>query len=306
MKKDTAYVICGPTASGKTDFAHRYAKNLGGEIICADSKQLYDGLPLITASPGVSLKSEIPYLLYNFCNFREDFSAPKYAELAAKAIYKVLERDKLPILVGGSGMYISALIYGYSKFPAISEDIHEESLRLFSKVGKTEFYKLLTSKDPFVIDNILPSDTQRMIRAYDIFQQTGKSIIVWQRDAELVKPLSGLNLEIVNLNPNRQMLYSNCNDRFLQMINSGAIEEIRSSYDLIKNASPSVYKIVGVREILSYLEGHISLSRAIDIAQAKTRQYAKRQVTWFKNKFKHSKTINYSSMSMLEKESILY
>ncbi|MDA9163425.1 tRNA (adenosine(37)-N6)-dimethylallyltransferase MiaA [Rickettsiaceae bacterium] len=280
MKK--AIIICGPTASGKTDFAHSLAQQNNGEIVNADSMQLYKQLPIITASPSDELKAEIPYHLYNFQDIDQELSAAKYVALARKTIIDIESRGKLPIIVGGSGMYISMLVNGYSQIPNIKDEIRQDARKLHAEIGAEKFFKLLNQLDPEITKKLNEGDTQRVIRAYEVVKQTGESILIFQAKGN-IKPLPDFKFEIEFLNPDRNTLYARCNARFLQLLEQGAIEEVESAYKQYGGIKTTGMNALGAPEIISYLKDEITKEKMIELASARTRQYAKRQVTWFKN-----------------------
>ena len=204
MKK--AVIICGPTASGKTNFAHELARKNNGEIINADSMQIYQQLPIITASPSQELKQDLPYHLYNFLNIDTEFSAAKYATSASRAILEISNRGKLPIIVGGSGMYINMLIYGFSSIPDIDHETRSNARSLHKALGPNEFFNLLKAADPEVAKILNIGDTQRVLRAYEVIKQSGKSILDYQAQENLLL-LPDFAFDIILLMPERNFLY---------------------------------------------------------------------------------------------------
>ena len=292
MKK--VIIICGPTASGKTNLAHRIACKNNGEIVNADSMQLYKQLPIITASPGQKLKSELPYHLYNFQDINKELSATKYVGMAADVIQKIFENGRLPIAVGGSGMYISMLTNGYSKIPDIDINIRLNARSLHKVVGMESFFAELKKLDPEVAKILNVSDTQRTIRAYEVIKQTGKSILDFQKE-ENYKPLSDFQFKIILLLPERNFLYETCNQRLKKLFDLGGVEEVELAYKTFGEIQTTAMKALGVCEIIQYIKGKISLSQAMELASAKTRQYAKRQTTWFKNQIKSDQVIEFNS-----------
>ncbi len=285
-----AIIICGPTASGKTEFAHNIALKNNAEIINADSMQIYKQLPIITASPKLSLKNELPYHLYNFQDVDNEFSAAKYVQKASHAIQQINKRGKLPIIVGGSGMYINMLINGYSSIPDIDENIRNNTRNLHKKLGSKEFFQELIKLDNKIGDILSPNDTQRMIRAYEVIKQTGKSILEFHSQ-ENIKPLANFNFEILLMLPDRKTLYEKCNKRLVKLFDNGAIEEVRNMYEHYGEINTSAMKALAVSEIITYIKGDITKDLAIELASKRTRQYAKRQITWFKNKIPNAKMI---------------
>lgn len=330
-------VICGPTGSGKTDFAHEIALKNNGEIVNCDSIQIYTEIPILTASPQATLRykqqlnasefrqtefksktaerstldehsrvsqnsfvsthlhEDVPYYLYNFQSVKDEFSVAKYTQLAAGKIQEIINREKLPILVGGTGMYINSLLYGYNNIPEILSEVREEARDLQKTLSQEDFYKLLQNIDPLSGTKIKPNDSQRSLRAYEVFKQTGKSIITFQ-SAENILPLPDMDFEIVFLNPDRDLLYQICNGRLIDIFNNGALEEARSIKDNFSKLTTSAAKAIGLRELVSYLDNEISYEEAVVRAQQRTRQYAKRQVTWFKHQLKEKKVLDYSNL----------
>ena len=292
-------VVCGPTASGKTKFAHLIAKNRNGEIVNADSMQLYKSLPIITSSPSRELKNELPYHLYNFLDVNYECSVAKYAQLAAEKIKEISTRKKLPILVGGSGMYINSLIKGFSYIPDIEPEVRAQVRSLQQSLDSNEFFELLKKTDPVIVNVLNAQDSQRVARAYEVFLQTGKSILYYQKSN--TKLLEGFSFRAILLLPDRQFLYSMCNNRLEQMFKKGVVEEVKSLLNEKCNINALAMKSLGVKEIISYLENRISKDEAMEIAKTRTRQYAKRQVTWFKNQLQEKDIIEFSNCEEYEK-----
>lgn len=297
MMHNRIIIICGPTASGKSKFAIEFANQYNGVIVNADSMQLYKGLEKLTASPPEEDKKAITHHLYNFLELDNIFSVTKYQEKALNIIKDISKKGYLPIVVGGTGLYINSLIKGINLIPNIDTSIRMEAETLLHKIGKVEFYNNLIAIDPLISDKIHISDKQRMIRAYEVIKQTGKSIKYFQSQ-ELPSPLSDYKISTIMLSPERKFLYQNCNDRFLNMINSGAMEEVQSLYKL-----NDIIKItpLGFKELVLFYRNEISLENAIILAQNKTRQYAKRQVTWFNNQIKEKLVVEFSSAKEYQK-----
>ena len=292
-------IVCGPTASGKTQFAHLIAKNHNGEIVNADSMQLYKSLPIITSSPSLELKNELPYHLYNFLDINSEYCVANYAQMAAEKIKEISTRKKLPILVGGSGMYINSLIKGFSYIPDIEPEVRAQVRRLQQSLDSNEFFELLKKTDPVIVNVLNAQDSQRVARAYEVFLQTGKSILYYQKSN--TKLLEGFSFRIILLLPDRQFLYSMCNNRLEQMFKKGAVEEVKSLLNEKCNINALAMKSLGVKEIISYLENRISKDEAMELAKTRTRQYAKRQITWFKNQLQEKDIIEFSNNGEYEK-----
>jgi tRNA dimethylallyltransferase len=294
MKK--AVIICGPTASGKTNFAHEFARKNNGEVVNADSMQIYQQLPIITASPSQELKQDLPYHLYNFLDIDTEFSATKYTNSASLSILEISNRGKLPVIVGGSGMYINMLIYGFSSIPDITNEVRSKARTLHKELGSEVFFNLLKTIDPEVANTLHVGDTQRVIRAYEVIEQCGKSILYYQAQKNTL-PLPNFDFYIISLMPERNFLYETCNNRFLTLLNEGAIEEIQSVNQQYPNLNTTAMKALGVQEIIAYTKGEITKQKAIDLATAKTRQYAKRQCTWFNNQIKTKQMLKFSNFA---------
>ncbi len=292
-------VICGPTASGKSYLGHYLANIYDGEIINADSMQIYQEIPIITASPSKIYQQTIPYHLYNFISIDQEFSVIKYVNYALEKITEITNKGKLPIIVGGTGLYINSLIFGYNNIPAISDDLRQYARTLHINIGQSEFFNKLIQLDQLAQRNINQSDSQRSIRAYEVFIQTGQSIFTFQAQ-ENINMIEKFDSKIIFLHPKRELLYQACNDRLEKLFSEGAIEEI---YNITKNFDPldtAKIKAIGVQQIISYLNNQITLQTAIELAKAKTKQYAKRQITWFKNQIKDKVTLEYDSNQQFE------
>jgi tRNA dimethylallyltransferase len=301
-----AIIICGPTASGKTELAHKIALKNNGEIVNADSMQLYKQLPIITASPEEYLKNELPYHLYNFQDVDKEFSATKYVIAATKTIKQIIQRNKLPVIVGGSGMYINMLINGYSAIPNIEDNIRINARNLHTQIGQEEFFQLLQKLDPQITTILNIGDTNRIIRAYEVITQTGKSILHFQAQNNII-PLPNFSFNIFCLLPERKFLYQTCNARLIKLFDNGIIE-VESLYNNYKDLQTSAMKALGVAEIIAYIKGDLTRQEAIELASTRTRQYAKRQITWFKNKLPNPHIIEFSNIEeykLLMKENSL-
>ncbi|WP_367364017.1 tRNA (adenosine(37)-N6)-dimethylallyltransferase MiaA [Candidatus Tisiphia endosymbiont of Nedyus quadrimaculatus] len=299
MQKKKMLVICGPTASGKSYLAHYLAKIYNAEIVNCDSMQIYRQIPIITASPSQTYRNEIPYHLYNFLSIDQKFSVIQYINYALEKITNIRSRGKLPIIVGGTGLYINSLLFGYNEIPSISPKIRQYVRELHSKIGSTQFFNKLKELDRLASQKLHEYDTQRVIRAYEVFMETGQSIFAFQ-SLQNKSILPAFDFKVIFLHPKREFLYQTCNTRLEKLFNEGAIEEVAQ----IKKDFPDIYssaiKTIGLQEILCYLDNEITLQHAINLAQIKTRQYAKRQITWFKNQIKDKITLEYSNNQQFE------
>ncbi len=295
-----AIIICGPTASGKSQFAHVLASKYNGEIVNADSMQIYKQLKIITSSPLQEQKLELKYHLYNFLDIDKHFSAADYANMAQREIENINEKGKIPFVVGGSGMYIDMLLNGYSTIPSTDADVRENVRALYQELGSAQFFQLLEKADPEVAKILNVNDKQRVQRAYEVISQTGKSILYFQSKGRR-RVLEDYQFTTLYILPKRELLYEMCNKRFKEFVNNGAIDEAKYILDNYPNLDASGAKALGLQELMSYLKGQITIENAIEIASAKTRQYAKRQCTWFSHQLREKSEIIYDNLDQYYK-----
>ena len=275
-------VISGPTGIGKSNLAISLAKKINGVIINADSMQIYEELKIISSQPSDKDKKIIPHTLYSIRSINQTFSVMEWLELVKEKVHKILKKKKIPIIVGGTGLYIKSAINGISKIPKVDNVVLENCLKLFEKIGILEFKKLVEEVDKvFTIKNV---DKQRLIRAYSVYMQTGKPISEWYYSSEINKIYN--NFFSILLEQEREKNYQNCENRFEKFINNGAIEEIKYLKDKNYDRTMPGFKCLGVNWILKYLEKEISLEDAISLSKRDTRRYVKRQLTWFRHNFK--------------------
>lgn len=280
------YLIGGPTASGKTALALEIARKERGGIINADAMQIYAGLPLLTAQPTKAEKEAVPHALFEFFDASEKSSAGKWLSLAREAIDRAKQSGQTPIVVGGTGLYFKALFGGLADMPRLSEAAHAETAALYEKLGHDAFRNALAKSDPESAARIAPNDKQRLIRAYEIARYTEKTLPEWQKETEASSLHEKFDIKTRLFLPDRAALYAACDARFVKMVENGALDEVRAL--LARKLDPELpaMKILGVRELAAYLEGKTSLENAIALAQQHTRNYAKRQITWFKNQWR--------------------
>lgn len=274
-------IVTGPTASGKTNLSIKLAQDLKGEIINADSLQVYKENLIISAQPTIQEQKNIPHHLFSYVNGDEEYNVSRWIGDAKDKI----ETVEAPILVGGTGFYLKHLMFGLSPIPDIDAETKLESETLLKNIGLKEFYQILKQLDPVIAADIDHNNARRVLRAYEVIKSTGRSISEWQKENIQYFPLSSFRLVI--LNPDRQILYQNCNKRFLEMIDLGVIDEVNNLLE--KNYSPisGIMKSHGIPELSKYLRGEWSLEEAIAKSQQVTRNYIKRQTTWFKYQFNH-------------------
>ena len=288
-KQSKIILISGPTASGKSNFAVKLAKKVQGEIINADSMQVYKTLKILTARPNKEEQKNIKHHLYGIVDLNEKFSTGQWLELAIKKIKSVQKKKKIPILVGGTGLYFQSLINGLVKIPEIPLKFRNK-VRLISKIeGQKKFYKKLLKLDPKVKDKFDPNDTQRSIRAYEIKSYTDISMYDWlARTESEFKNSDFLKLYIET---KREKLIERINLRTLNMINDGAINEVKKFIKLKIRKDQSVNKVIGIAELTQYLNHEVTLEEAKELISIKTRQYAKRQATWARTRMTSWKKI---------------
>ncbi len=280
--KTQIYFVLGPTASGKSQFALSLAKELNGEIINADSMQIYRELSILTARPTINDQKKVNHHLYGFVKGDVRFNVQKWCEEASKKINYLVNKNITPILVGGTGLYIESLIKGIVSIPFIPEEVKIESENMISKIGKENFFNLVKEIDSDAIKNISPNDIQRIRRIWEVNFFTKKKFSDWKHDKN--KKLINLgDYKILLFLPERNQNYKRVNHRTHIMIEEGAIEEVKNLLKLNYNNSLPIMKAHGVPEIQSYINNEISIEECISKIQQVTRNYVKRQNTWWKS-----------------------
>lgn len=273
-------IVAGPTASGKSVLTLALAEHYGGTVINADALQCYRDLHILTARPGAAEEARAPHRLYGFLDAAERGSAAVWRDLALAEIVASLAAGRLPILVGGTGLYLRALLGGLAPIPDIPADIRDEAAALYQRLGGTAFREELARLDPASAARFPPGDRTRVTRAYEVVRATGKPIGEWQRMPAAPSPY---RFAALLLNPPRAALYAACDVRFATMIEAGGLAEAAAL--LARGLSPDLpaMKAVGVPELFAHLRGETALPQAIAAAQQSTRRYAKRQTTWFRH-----------------------
>jgi len=272
-------VIAGPTASGKTAFAIKIAEKLGTEIISADSRQLYKNLNIGTAKPSAEELSEIKHHFIDLLEIDEDYNVGKFESHALEVIRKLHSENKIPVVVGGSGLYIKALVDGIFNEVDTDEEYRKELLRLKEEKGNEYLYELLRRSDPVAAAELLPQNWKRIIRALEVLKISGKSIKEFHKS---YKREDDLRFFQFALNWDREILYKRIEKRVDIMISQGLVEEVKEVLKAGYRKEQNAMNTVGYKEIISYLEGEISLERAVELIKRNTRRYAKRQMTWFR------------------------
>ena len=294
--KSKIFLISGPTASGKSNFSVNLAKKISGEIINADSMQVYRELSILTARPSTKEKKKIKHHLYGFLSIKRKFSTGQWIKLASKKIKDIKKRKKIPILVGGTGLYFKALIDGLVKIPKISFEKRKDIINLQKKLGQKIFYQKLIQLDPKIKKIVNLNDVQRSIRAYEVKKFTKKSLVDWHKNT---KSLYKKNDFIkIYLNCPRDILLDRIKTRTHKMIRKGGIAEVKKINKIKVPTSNSSIKIIGVNEIKNLLNKHQNIEQTIEHIIIKTRQYAKRQATWAKGQMKDWKFISPSDAKL--------
>jgi tRNA dimethylallyltransferase len=278
--KPPVLVIAGPTASGKSALALELAELCGGTIINSDSLQIYRDLQILTARPDQTAQARVPHRLYGFLDAAERGSAARWRARALDEIAEAISAGRLPILVGGTGLYLRAIKEGLAPVPEIPGEIRQEAIELHRALGGVGFRERLARLDPTTAQRLFPGDKQRLVRAFEVVRATGVPIGSWQQQT---KSEPAYRFGTILLAPPRQELYAACNARLIQMIEAGALAEAKALAARRLDPSLPAMKAVGLPELLSHLRGDVPLDAAMAAAQRAIRRYAKRQMTWFRH-----------------------
>ncbi len=276
-----AVAFGGPTASGKSAAALAAAKEFGGVVINADSMQVYRELAILTARPDAASMADVPHRLYGVLSAGDACSAGRWRAMALAEIDAAQAAGKLPILAGGTGLYLEALRDGIAPIPPVPENIRERARALGLAEDGPALHARLARIDPAAAAALRPSDRQRIVRAWQVMTATGRSILEWQREGG---DQDAPELTTFLFLPERAALYAACDRRFEQMIEAGAIDEVQALLAMGLDPGLPAMKAVGVREIAAYLRGEIGRAEMIARGQQATRNYAKRQYTWFRRR----------------------
>ena len=277
-KQSKIILISGPTASGKSNFAVKIAKKINGEIINADSMQVYKKLKILTARPNTKEKKNIKHHLYGIIDLSEKFSTGQWLKMTIKKIKNIQKRKKIPILVGGTGLYFQSLIKGLVEIPEIPLKFRNKIRLMQKKDGQKKFYKKLIKLDPNIKDKFDLNDVQRSIRAFEIKSFTNVSMYDWLNKTESkFKDNDFLKLYI---DFKREDLVKRIALRTIKMVQGGALKEVEKFLKVKIKKDHSVNKVIGIDELTQYLKKKINLDEAKELISIKTRQYAKRQATW--------------------------
>jgi tRNA dimethylallyltransferase len=292
-----AVVIAGPTASGKSAIGLAVARALGGTIINADSMQVYRELSVLTARPDASDCAAVPHRLYGFLPAAQPCSAALWREQALEEIAAASAAGRLPVVVGGTGLYLRVLMRGLAPVPEIPPAVRAATRAKLADMGGEAFHRELARRDPAMAARLNPSDRQRLARAWEVLEATGRSLDAWQREPATPAsgspgaslggppgdPLGDLQFTSFVVAPARAALYAACDARFLHMLDQGALAEAERVDALGLDPQLPAMKALGIPELRRHIHGELTLVEATTAAQQATRRYAKRQMTWFRH-----------------------
>jgi len=282
-----AILITGPTASGKSALAVEFAKQHNGVVVNADSMQVYDTLCVLTARPSDEDMQGVPHYLYGHVPAKLAYSTGAWLRDVTELLPRLHADGRKPIFVGGTGLYFKALTGGLSDMPAIPEEVRNRLRSRLQEEGRDELYRQLRERDPLVAESLRPQDGQRIVRALEVLEATGRSIADFQAQAGavIVDPSTSRKIVVV---PDRAILHQRINGRFEKMLEQGAEDEVKTLLSLSLPPDMPVMKAIGVSQIAAMLRGELSRDEVLERGAAATRQYAKRQMTWFRNQMDES------------------
>jgi tRNA dimethylallyltransferase len=279
-----AVLIAGPTASGKSAQALALAEEIGGVLINADSMQVYREAPVLTAQPGAADRVRVPHLLYGHVSVRDVYSVGSWRDDAMAALAQARASQRTPIFVGGTGLYFMALTDGLAEVPPTPPEIRDAARALLDDIGVEALHTRLTDRDPLTASRLRPSDPQRVLRAFEVFEATGRPLVEWQ-NAPAAPVLKDKRIAAFVLDPPRPELRARIAARFEAMVDQGGLDEARSLLGLDPGLPAA--KLLGLRPLQALAEGTLTRAEALDAAITATRQFAKRQMTWFRHRMPH-------------------
>jgi tRNA dimethylallyltransferase len=280
------HIIAGPTASGKSAKAIELAQGTHGVIINCDSLQIYQDLPILSAQPSAADRAAAEHALYGILEPEEACSAGAWCDLAKPLIENLLAQGKTPIICGGTGLYIKALMEGLSPMPEVPGEIRARANALLAEIGSAALHKDLGARDPEMADRFHPNHAARIVRAWEVLEATGKSLAEWQR-LDKTAPPAHWHFEIHKILPERDVLRDRCSQRFDRMMEGGVLDEVAAFDARIQSSEIApdapVTKALGFKPLQAYLHGKMTREAAIERSKIDTHQYAKRQNTWLRN-----------------------
>ena len=295
-------LLAGPTASGKSKLAIQLAKKIKGEIINADSMQVYKEFSILSSKPNYKELKQTKHHLYGIISVKKYFSAGDWLKKNKIIIRSCFKRKKTPIIVGGTGLYFNTITRGISKIPNIDLKTRNKVRNLFKRLGHIKFYEKLLEKDPKIKDKILPTDSQRTQRAYEVIIKTKKSLLDWISNTK--SDFVNYDIKKIFIEIPREELLKNISRRTEIIFKNKCIEEVKKFNALKINKSLSANKLIGVQEINSYLQRSINLDQCKELINIKTRQYAKRQNTWARGHMKNWNNLYSKDFSILLKKTL--
>jgi tRNA dimethylallyltransferase len=301
-QKNKIILLAGPTASGKSTLAIKIAQQLNGEIINADSMQIYKEISILTSKPKVEQMGNIKHHLYGFVSVKEKFSTGDWLKLSIKKIEEIWKEGNIPIIVGGTGLYFKALTNGLVKIPNIPNHLKLEVKKMHTQLGQKKFFDLLVKEDPLAKQFVLPTDTQRSMRVFEVKKFMNKSLFELIKETKSNFP-NEVFLKLFISTP-KELLHTKIEKRVEKMIEDGALKEVENFLNMKVYRELSANKILGVKEIKDHLKGKIKLSETKELIVLKTRQYAKRQFTWSRGHMKSWDMIYSSNINELLKKAI--
>lgn len=280
--RNFSIIIAGPTASGKSLLAMAVAEAIGGEIVNADSMQVYREFRVLTARPSAEEEARVAHHLYGVLSVTETCSAGAWLRLALDAIADIHARGRLAVVCGGTGLYLKVLAEGIAEVPDVPAEIAAEAARLFDAGGGEAFRARLARLDPAAAARLAPGDRQRLLRAYGVARASGRALADWQAAQPSLPPTAARRLTLL-LTPPRDLLYARIDARFDAMLRAGALDEVAALAALDPDPALPAMKALGVPDLRRYLAGACDLDAAADKARQATRNFAKRQFTWFRH-----------------------
>ena len=287
-------VVTGPTASGKSALALALAAARGGTVINADAMQTYDAFPILTAQPTPEERARVPHALYGVLPLSETLSAARWRDLASAEI----ERSEMPILCGGSGLYLRTLMQGISAIPAVPAELRDQANADWEAMGGDAFRARLAQRDPEIVARLKAGDRQRHVRAWEVVQATGRPLSDWQKGEGQPAPW---RFKTILLAPDRAWLRARIETRFDVMLEQGVLAEVRAVFDRKPDPKSPGLKAHGAPEFFRYFRGELGLEAARQVAIDHTRQYAKRQMTWFRHQLTPDVVANSAAEKFLDK-----
>lgn len=284
-------IIAGPTASGKSQLAIDLAVALNGVILNADSMQIYQGTPILSAVPTIQDKQIVEHRLYELFPNNFNSSVVDWLNKIVPEIRSVWQENRIPIIVGGTGLYLDNLINGTTPIPETSKKAHQETMKLLSEISVQKLHEKLKEVDAETAARLSENDTTRVRRAYEVWLDTKIPLSVWHKK-DMIKKIPEAHFYIIKIIPDKKELDERCYLRFDKMLEQGALEEVKQLAKADLDRKLPAMKALGVPELLAYIDNKISLEEAVALAKLHTRQYAKRQLTWFRHKLKANFEIN--------------